>query len=253
MFLIAKSCGLVYLKRVRDRLGQMSFFQLHRRLMAEASTNLTQPSFRLMIWQMMCGILPISRTLERGWFYQNTLQKAAQLSKPDGVVNFKAFRTGEMYLVRAEASARNGDEATALDDLNTLRAARINGYVPEVLSGAALTDAIAQERRKELICEGHRFFDLKRTTRTVNRDDCNVFARSIRLPVNGHGPYHSRKWMLTQIFFPKIRAIKNYVFHKKTTADRGGFCFIETLNEETLYCCFSLVSSSSPISGCGVP
>ena len=104
------------------------------------------------------------------------LAKSAQLGNPDGVVNFKAFRTGEMYLVRAEASARNGDEATALDDLNTLRAARINGYVPEVLSGAALTDAIAQERRKELICEGHRFFDLKRTTHTVNRDDCNSFC-----------------------------------------------------------------------------
>ena len=81
-----------------------------------------------------------------------------------------------MYLIRAEASARNGDEANALDDLNTLRAARIDGYVPHVLSGAALTGAIEQERRKELICEGHRFFDLKRTTRTVNRDDCNSFC-----------------------------------------------------------------------------
>jgi len=104
------------------------------------------------------------------------LAKSAQLGNPDGVVNFKAFRTGEMYLIRAEASARNGDAATALDDLNTLRAARINGYVPEVLSGTALMNAIEQERRKELICEGHRFFDLKRTTHTVNRDDCNSFC-----------------------------------------------------------------------------
>jgi len=104
------------------------------------------------------------------------LAKSAQLSKPDGVVNFKAFRTGEMYLIRAEASAKNGDQATALDDLNTLRAARINGYVSETLSGTALMNAIEQERRKELICEGHRFFDLKRTTRTVSRDDCTDFC-----------------------------------------------------------------------------
>jgi len=104
------------------------------------------------------------------------LAKAAQLGKPDGVVNFKAFRTGEMYLIRAEAYARNGNEASALDDLNTLRGARINGYVPEVLSGTALTDAIEQERRKELICEGHRFFDLKRANRTVNRANCSSFC-----------------------------------------------------------------------------
>jgi hypothetical protein len=106
------------------------------------------------------------------------LAKAAQLSKPDGVVNFKAFRTGEMYLIRAEANARKGgaNEATGLADLNALRAARINGYVPVVLTGAALLSAIEMERRKELICEGHRFFDLKRTTRTVNRTDCTSFC-----------------------------------------------------------------------------
>jgi hypothetical protein len=106
------------------------------------------------------------------------LAKAAQLGKPDGVVNFKAFRTGEMYLIRAEANARKGvaNEAAALADLNALRAARISGYVPVVLTGTALTDAIQQERRKELICEGHRFFDLKRTTRAVNRANCTSFC-----------------------------------------------------------------------------
>jgi hypothetical protein len=104
------------------------------------------------------------------------LAKSAQLGKPDGVVNFKALRTGEMYLIRAEANAKIGDETDALDDLNTLRAARINGYVPEVLSGTALIDAIELERRKELICEGHRFFDLKRTTRIINRTNCSNFC-----------------------------------------------------------------------------
>jgi hypothetical protein len=106
------------------------------------------------------------------------LAKSAQLTKPDGVVNFKAFRTGEMYLIRAEAYARKGgaNEVLGLADLNTLRAARIAGYVPVVLSGAALSSAIADERRKELICEGHRFFDLKRTNRIVSRADCTSFC-----------------------------------------------------------------------------
>ena len=88
----------------------------------------------------------------------------------DGVVDWKAFRTGEMYLIRAEAYANtSGQGAAALADLNTLRAARINGFVNGTESGAALLQAIASERRKELFMEGHRWFDLKRTSKTIDR------------------------------------------------------------------------------------
>ena len=75
-----------------------------------------------------------------------------------------------MYLIRAEARARNNQEGPALQDLNDLRAARISGYTPvSGLTGSALLTEIANERRRELIAEGHRFFDLKRTTRTITR------------------------------------------------------------------------------------
>jgi len=85
-------------------------------------------------------------------------------------MNFPAFRTGEMYLIRAEARARSTQEGPALDDLNALRAARINGYTPVTgVTGALLLEAIANERRRELVGEGHRFFDLKRTTRIITR------------------------------------------------------------------------------------
>jgi hypothetical protein len=104
------------------------------------------------------------------------LAKAAQLTDPDGTVNFKAFRTGEMYLIRAEAYARSGNDASGVADLNTLRSSRIAGYAPVSLTGAALLNAIASERRKELVAEGHRFFDLKRTTRTVARTSCSAFC-----------------------------------------------------------------------------
>jgi len=104
------------------------------------------------------------------------LAKAAALTNPDGVVNFKAFRTGEMYLIRAEAYARSTNDALGSADLNTLRAARISGYAPTSLTGAALLNAIATERRIELAGEGHRFFDLKRTTRTVSRVGCSSFC-----------------------------------------------------------------------------
>lgn len=104
--------------------------------------------------------------------------KFSRLRDPDGIVNFKVFRTGEMYLIRAEAFARKGGgwEASGMDDLNALRAARIIGYTDEALTGADLINAIATERRKELVAEGHRWFDLKRTTRTINRSFCTGFC-----------------------------------------------------------------------------
>jgi starch-binding outer membrane protein, SusD/RagB family len=104
--------------------------------------------------------------------------KINQVNNPDGIVNFKAFRTAEMYLIRAEAYARKGGgwEATGMEDLNELRRARISGYIDEDLTGAALLNAIAVERRKELVAEGHRWFDLKRTTKTVNRTFCSEFC-----------------------------------------------------------------------------
>ena len=106
------------------------------------------------------------------------LAKAAQVSRPDGITNFKAFRTGEMYLIRAEAYARKGgaNEALGLADLNTLRSVRIAGFIAGTETGTALLNAIALERRKELISEGHRWFDLKRTTKTIVRTSCSVFC-----------------------------------------------------------------------------
>jgi hypothetical protein len=85
-----------------------------------------------------------------------------------GLVDVKLFRTGEMYLIRAEAKAEStGDGAV---DLNALRAARITGYTAATFADkAALIDAIYNERFKELAFEGHRFFDLKRRNLPVQR------------------------------------------------------------------------------------
>lgn len=102
--------------------------------------------------------------------------KSSAAGNPDGIVDYKAYRTGEMYLIRAEAYARKGGmDAQALDDLNTLRSAR--GASTGAESGNALQIAIQTERRKELVAEGHRFFDLKRTTRVVNRtQNCSNYC-----------------------------------------------------------------------------
>jgi starch-binding outer membrane protein, SusD/RagB family len=108
--------------------------------------------------------------------FSKYLSKAALQNRPDGVVDFKAIRSAEMYLIRAESPALTGREAEALDDLNALREARINNFVPGTETGNDLIDAIALERRKELIGEGHRWFDIKRTTRFIARPDCVNFC-----------------------------------------------------------------------------
>lgn len=85
-----------------------------------------------------------------------------------GLTDIKLFRTGEMYLIRAEAKAETGGDGTA--DLNTLRAARITGYTNAVFGDkAALIDAVYTERFKELAFEGHRFYDLRRRNLPVQR------------------------------------------------------------------------------------
>ncbi len=94
----------------------------------------------------------------------------------DNLVDWKAFRVSEQYLIRAEARARQNKEALANDDLSALRRVRITGFVAENYTGQALLDEIATERIKELIGEGHRWFDLKRTTKTIERKDPSQLA-----------------------------------------------------------------------------
>lgn len=102
--------------------------------------------------------------------------KTTAAGNPDGVVDFKILRTAEMYLIRAEAYARKvGMGVQALADLNTLRAARDAATGAE--TGNALLTAIQVERRRELVAEGHRFFDIKRTTRSISRtQNCSSFC-----------------------------------------------------------------------------
>jgi len=94
-------------------------------------------------------------------------------SSAPGLADVKQFRVAEMYLIRAEARAESiGD---AVSDLNTLRSARINGYVNEAFGDKiTLINAIYNERYKELAFEGHRFFDLRRRNLPVERLPADV-------------------------------------------------------------------------------
>lgn len=67
------------------------------------------------------------------------------------------MRLGEIYLMRAEAKLRNGDDAGALEDVNTLRASRTArpAQTPPALTSIDL-DVLFRESGFELYWEGFR-------------------------------------------------------------------------------------------------
>ncbi len=83
--------------------------------------------------------------------------------------NPKVLRLAEVYLIGAEAAARNSDEPSALTWLNALMASRDPAFAGYADTGPALIADIVQEKRKELAFEGDRFFDLNRLGLAINR------------------------------------------------------------------------------------
>ncbi|HEY0273104.1 MAG TPA: RagB/SusD family nutrient uptake outer membrane protein [Chitinophaga sp.] len=81
-----------------------------------------------------------------------------------GVENAVQMRFAELYLIRAEARAQQGNDLDgARADINMVRA-RAGLAGTKAGTREALLAAILQERRVEYFTEGgHRFFDLKRT------------------------------------------------------------------------------------------
>lgn len=112
------------------------------------------------------------------------------LFKYVGTRNFKVYRTSEMYLIRAECKYRLSPGA-GLDDLNALRTAR--GAATGAETGSDVFNAVFTERRLELIGEGHRWFDLRRTSRTISRDECGSAGGSLSNTCSV-GP-DSRSWI----------------------------------------------------------
>lgn len=108
--------------------------------------------------------------LSGGKYFVN---KFFQSAKGGRVVDIKAIRMAEMYLIRAEANAELNTTASltaAAADINALRAQRITGYVNQTFADqAAVISAVMNERYLELAFEGFRFFDLKRRGMDVSR------------------------------------------------------------------------------------
>lgn len=106
-----------------------------------------------------------------------------------GASGFNGIATDEMYLIRSECAARNGNKDSALADVNRLLVKRYktNKYTP--LTTANTPDVLAKiliERRKELVYRGLRWSDIRR----LNMDGANITLKrdlsgtSYTLPAN---------------------------------------------------------------------
>lgn len=92
--------------------------------------------------------------------------------KTQGQRDFVLMRLGNAYLLRAEARLKQGDTQGAADDINVIRK---RGAWPgqeaamEISAADVTLDFLLDERGRELIGEGHRWYDLTRTGKLVER------------------------------------------------------------------------------------
>lgn len=91
---------------------------------------------------------------------------------PPGQRDHPLMRLADAYLIRAEARIMLGDRVGAAEDINVVRR---RGAWPgmeasiEISAEEATLDFLLDERGRELVGEGHRWFDLTRTGRLVER------------------------------------------------------------------------------------
>ena len=80
--------------------------------------------------------------------------------------NIPIVRLSETYLNAAEAAVKNGDATKAA---KYLKAIALRGNPDYTMPAKVTLDDVLEERRKELIGEGHRMFDLLRNNLRVIR------------------------------------------------------------------------------------
>jgi hypothetical protein len=86
----------------------------------------------------------------------------ANLTNPN---NYRAIRFADVLLMAAEANNKKSSADAIKSQAYLNRVRNRAGLSNTTLTGDALTNAIYRERRVELAGEGHRFFDLVRTSK----------------------------------------------------------------------------------------
>lgn len=99
--------------------------------------------------------------------------------------NYRAIRYADVLLMAAEAFNRGGiDDTKARFYLNQVRRRAFGDTNHDINgTGTTLTSLIWQERRRELMGEGHRFFDLVRTGRAAIEIDGFTADRNELFPI----------------------------------------------------------------------
>ncbi len=95
---------------------------------------------------------------------------AAEQNPSQFADDYVHLRIAEMVLIQAEARLNTSGVAPAIERLNDLRAQRnADALNAGSFDFDSAYDAILAERRRELVAEGHRFFDLKRLGRDIDK------------------------------------------------------------------------------------
>jgi hypothetical protein len=100
-------------------------------------------------------------------------QKFRAKGDANSVGDIPYMRAAEMFLIEAEALARNNDETGSKTVFTTFMKTRVPTYTTSTNSGAAYLTEIMNSRRVELWGEGFRFFDLKRLNQALDRTGSN--------------------------------------------------------------------------------
>lgn len=122
-----------------------------------------------------------------GYFNRKYIPRAGDLNTGDANLtnpnNYRAIRLADVLLMAAEANFKKAspDEDKARNYLNMVRERA--GLDEVSLSGSNLLNQIYEDRRLELVGEGHRFFDLVRTGRAASEIDGFVSGKHELFPI----------------------------------------------------------------------
>ena len=124
---------------------------------------------------------------QTGYYNRKYIPRQGDLNESDANLtnpnNYRAIRLADVLLMAAEAHHKKSpsDDNQALQYLNRVRERAT--LSPLNVTGSDLLDAIYQERRVELVGEGHRFFDLVRTGRAATEIEGFVVGKHEVFPI----------------------------------------------------------------------